>query len=99
MPPAESPTGPNSSGGSARTPPGVPVGTAEPPVVSVPDHVLIRRVGRGSYGEVWLAKNALGLYRAVKIVQRSFFDDDRPFEREFAGIQRFEPVSRRHESQ
>ena len=27
------------------------------------------------------------------------FDDDRPFEREFAGMQRFEPVSRSHESQ
>jgi hypothetical protein len=67
--------------------------------MAVPDHTLIRRIGRGAYGEVWLAKNALGLYRAVKIVHRSFFDDDRPFEREFAGMQRFEPVSRSHQSQ
>ena len=65
----------------------------------MPDHTLIRRVGKGSYGEVWLARNALGTWRAVKIVRRSAFDDDRPYEREFAGIQRFEPISRSHESQ
>ncbi len=72
---------------------------AETPPFSVPDHTLIRRVGKGSYGEVWLARNALGTWRAVKIVRRSAFDDDRPYEREFAGIQRFEPISRSHESQ
>ena len=67
--------------------------------MAVPDHALLRPIGRGSYGEVWLAQNALGLYRAVKVLHRSSFGDDRPFEREFAGIQRFEPVSRSHESQ
>ena len=35
----------------------------------------------------------------MKIVLRSAFDNERPFEREFAGIQRFDPVSRSHESQ
>ena len=54
--------------------------------VSVPDHELVHRIGRGSYGEVWLAHNRLGTMRAVKIVRRSDFDDDRPYEREFAGI-------------
>jgi len=67
--------------------------------ILVPDHTLIRSIGRGSYGEVWLARNILGTYRAVKIVHRSSFADDRPFEREFAGMKRFEPVSRSHESQ
>lgn len=68
-----------------------------PPVI--PDHELIRRIGRGSYGEVWLARTALGTWRAVKIVQRAAFDHDRPYEREFEGIRRFEPVSRTHPSQ
>src|SRR6185503_7382395 len=45
------------------------------------------------------ARTTLGTWRAVKFVRRSSFDDDRPFEREFAGIQRFEPISRSHESQ
>jgi len=71
---------------------------ASPPF-PVPDHTLIRRVGKGAYGEVWLARNALGTWRAVKFIRRSSFDDDRPFERELAGIQRFEPISRSHESQ
>ncbi|MBX3734268.1 MAG: hypothetical protein KF791_16960 [Verrucomicrobiae bacterium] len=67
--------------------------------VAVPDHVMIRCIGRGAYGEVWLARNTLGPYRAVKVLHQAAFGDDRPFEREFAGIQRFEPVSRSHESQ
>ena len=63
----------------------------------IPDHELIRRIGRGAYGEVWLARNALGTLRAVKIVYRDNFKDARPYEREFAGIRRFEPLSRSNE--
>jgi serine/threonine protein kinase len=65
----------------------------------VPDHTLIRPIGRGSYGEVWLARNVMGAWRAVKFVHRRDFDHDRPFERELAGIERFEPISRSHPSQ
>src|SRR5262249_31900083 len=61
------------------------------------DHELIRLIGRGSYGEVWLAKNALGKFRAIKIVHEKTFRDKRPFEREFNGVLKFEPVSRLHE--
>src|SRR5580765_3343640 len=57
------------------------------------DHELLSRIGRGSYGEVWLARNVIGTYRAVKMVYRKSFEDERPFEREFAGIQKFEPIS------
>jgi eukaryotic-like serine/threonine-protein kinase len=79
------------------TPPGIQFEELRPP--PIPDHELIRCIGRASYGEVWLARNVMGTYRAVKIVHRSTFGDDRPFEREYNGIQRFEPVSRSHESQ
>src|SRR5438309_1226619 len=65
----------------------------------IPDHELLRRVGEGAYGEVWLARNVMGTYRAVKIVYRCSFSDDRPYEREFAGIKKFEPISRSHGSQ
>src|SRR4029077_4065413 len=61
---------------------------------SIPDHTLRRPIGRGAYGEVGLARNIMGAPRAVKIVWRRQFDSDRPYEREFAGIQRYEPVSR-----
>jgi WD40 repeat protein/serine/threonine protein kinase len=60
----------------------------------VPDHELIRLIGGGAYGEVWLAKNVVGTYRAVKVVYRDSFKDARPYEREYRGIQRFEPISR-----
>ena len=67
--------------------------------IAIPDHELIRRIGTGSYGEVWLARNVMGTYRAVKIVQRNNFQSDRPYAREFAGIQKFEPFSRSQENQ
>jgi WD40 repeat protein len=82
----------------AQTPPEFrPPEHLEPP--AIPDHQLLRRIGRGSYGEVWLARSVTGAYRAVKIVHRRAFDNDRPFEREFSGILKFEPISRRHVSQ
>lgn len=64
----------------------------------IPDHKLIRRIGVGSYGEVWLAQNDLGRFRAVKIVFVDRFKERGPFEREFAGIRQFEPISRSHDA-
>src|SRR5436190_2143583 len=64
---------------------------------SVPDHALLKQIGVGSYGEVWLARSAIGTLRAVKIVCRETFWHDHPFDREFKGIQKFEPISRSHE--
>ncbi|MHB8521180.1 MAG: protein kinase domain-containing protein [Limisphaerales bacterium] len=67
---------------------------------SVPDHELFHRIGAGAYGEVWLARNlATGALRAVKIVHRSTFADERPFNREFEGIKKFDAVSRSHPGQ
>ena len=58
---------------------------------------MVRPIGRGSYGEIWLGRSLTGAWRAVKIVERARFDDERSFEREFEGMARFEPVSREHE--
>jgi serine/threonine protein kinase len=66
-------------------------------LAQIPEHELIRSIASGAYGQVWLARNRLGVYRAVKIVHRASFDHERPFEREFAGIKAFEPISRAHE--
>jgi TolB-like protein/Flp pilus assembly protein TadD len=70
------------------------------PVLDAPqisDFELLRCIGRGSYGEVWLARNILGTYRAIKIVERKAFRDEEAFEREFSGLRRFEPISREHD--
>ena len=72
-------------------------GIAASQPLPVPDHELIRCVGRGAYGEVWLARHSqLGTLRAVKIIRRDYFDDARPFQRKFEGIRRYEPISRGH---
>lgn len=62
----------------------------------IPDHELLRPIGKGAYGEVWLARSALGTLRAVKIVTRRSFEDERPYRREFDGLRRYEPLSRSH---
>jgi CHASE2 domain-containing sensor protein len=66
------------------------------PSVSIPDHELVGRIGGGSYGDVYLARNAVGLYHAVKIVFRQRFETEVPFKREYNGIEKFMPVSRLH---
>jgi len=57
---------------------------------------MLRCIGKGSYGEVWLARTLTGSLRAAKVVRREDFELDRTFEREFEGIMRFEPISRNH---
>jgi len=64
---------------------------------SIPEHQVVRLIGGGSSGHVWLARNALGSYRAVKIVRQQAFGSDRRMARELQGILRFEPVSRLHD--
>src|SRR5436190_1680798 len=67
-----------------------------PHLQKIGDHDLLRRIGSGSYGEVWLARNVMGAHRAIKVIYRKTFTDARPFDREFDGLKRFEPISRSH---
>ena len=66
--------------------------------LNIPDHALegAEPIGTGSYGSVWLARTLIGGHRAVKIVRRKMFDNERPFTREFEGMKNYEPISRTH---
>ena len=60
---------------------------------SVKDFELLKPVGKGAYGEVWLARNAVGMYQAVKLVYRDKLGSPESYEREFSGIRSFMPIS------
>jgi WD40 repeat protein len=89
MPPDAQPQAPSTAGPPSWMAPVTPV---------IPDHELVRRIGGGSYGDVWLARTAVGTWRAVKVVFRDRFTDARPYEREFSGMLKFEPLSRGNEA-
>ena len=59
----------------------------------IPDYELLRLIGRGSYGDVWLARGITGLHRAIKVVWRSRFQDDKPYLAELRGLRHFAAIS------
>ncbi len=63
---------------------------------TIPDHQLVRRIGSGAFGEVWLARNLMKTWRAVKIVWRDNFVREQDYARERSGVAHFEPLSRKH---
>ena len=72
----------------------MPTATRSNPII--PDFDVLRKIGGGAYGEVWMARAVTDTLRAVKVVFREDFSDERTFEREFEGILKFEPISRDH---
>jgi hypothetical protein len=66
-------------------------------IPAIPDHEMLCVIGRGAYGEIWMARSLTGALRAVKVVHRSTFESERAFNREFAGMSSFEPISRAHD--
>lgn len=71
--------------------------TSSPPPPPIPEHELIRPIGSGSGGTVWLARNTLGRFRAVKIIRAESSRRRRSFQSELNGVHKFEPVSRLHD--
>lgn len=67
---------------------------AEGAVPDIPDLEMLRIIGAGAYGEVWLARTVTGACRAVKVVWREDFEDERSFTREFEGVLSYEPIAR-----
>ncbi len=70
--------------------PSLPTADSKP---HIPEYEVLRIIGRGSYGDVWLARGVTGLWRAIKVVWRARFADAGPFEREFKGLKEFAAIS------
>ncbi len=70
----------------------------EDPLPDAPEYELFTpAIGQGGYGKVWLARNAIGQWQALKAVYQSKFGENRqPYETEFKGLQRYKPVSEGH---
>ncbi len=74
---------------------------AKTPAAELPDapdyELFDPPFGEGAYGKVWIVRNAIGQMQALKVVYLSKFDNNTdPFDREFAGISRYKPISDRH---
>jgi serine/threonine protein kinase len=88
----------------AVSPAPVPEGGAELPPErreerpETPDYDLMPApFGRGAFGDVWLARNAVGQWQALKVVHKhSLVENSRHYEIEFHGISRYKPISDKH---
>ena len=74
------------------------IGNSVPDMPDVPDYELLNPpFGQGAYGKVWLARNAIGQWQALKVIYLANFNHNAdPYEREFNGIKRYKPVSDKH---
>ena len=69
--------------------------TSKPPHIS--DYQLICMIGEGAFGRIWLGRDALGLYRAVKVISYEDFDSLESYQAEYYGIRHYAPYSRKYE--
>jgi CHASE2 domain-containing sensor protein len=68
------------------------------PLPEVPDYeVLNPPFAQGAFGRVWLVRNAIGQWQALKAVYMAQFGSNiKPYNREFDGIRRYKPISDKH---
>lgn len=83
---------------SARAAQGLPESVPVSDLPDAPDYQFCQApFGAGAYGKVWLVRNAIGQWQALKAVYQSAFGEyTAPYEREFNGISRYKPVSEKH---
>jgi CHASE2 domain-containing sensor protein len=82
----------------------VPVGGPEAPTIPAPtewpdaqDYQFVAApFGEGAFGKVWLVRNAVGEWQALKAVYRKKFESDRPYEVEWNGVSQYKPISGEH---
>src|SRR5438045_80358 len=62
-------------------------------VPRIPHHTLVRLIEQGGRGDVWLACDAEGIFRAVKIFYRDHFESDDAYAWELHDLKNFESIS------
>jgi len=75
---------------------GVPEAARNALPPQIHDHALLRWIGGGAYGDVWLGRGVTGAFRAIKVVEQKRFPEVRAYEREFEGVKHFDSISRQH---
>jgi CHASE2 domain-containing sensor protein len=74
-----------------------PGGTVVVDIPYTPDYNRVCKLGKGGFGEVWLVRNAIGQWQALKVVYRDNFENEHHYNYEFAGIEKYKPVSEKHQ--
>ena len=65
--------------------------------INIPDYDLIKLIGEGGFGQIWMARDALGLYRAIKIIRYDKSKSLESYEAEQNGIRHYAPYSRKYD--
>ncbi len=83
---------------TGKTAPKPPAKTPPAELPDTPDYELFDPpFGEGAYGKVWVVRNAVQQWQALKVIYLSKFDNNTdPFDREFNGISRYKPISDKH---
>lgn len=64
------------------------------PIPVTPDFKLFQQIGKGGFGRVWLVRDAVGRWKALKAIYAEKFEaDSKAYETEFKGVERYAPVS------
>ena len=67
--------------------------------IEIADVRLIRKIGRGAYGEVWVVEDQLGHLQAAKIIEVDASEEESSpelSEKEWKGLQHYTEISREH---
>lgn len=66
------------------------------PPYQIEGYQILREIGQGGYGVVYMVKTDADQYEALKVVSRDQFENETPFNREISAIRKYKKVCDRH---